>query len=60
MTMYPTESTIILGILGSLGVIATAIIYLYGANRNQRLELKLARRVKAARELDVVDLEFLD
>ena len=54
--IYPTESTIILGILGSLGVIATAIIYTYGANRNQRLELKL----KAARELDVVDPEFLD
>ena len=57
MTMYPTESTIILGILGSLGVIATAIIYLYGANRNQKLELALQRRYKVA---ELIDPEFLD
>jgi len=57
MTMYPTESTIILGILGSLGVIATAIIYLYGANRNQKLELALQRRNKVA---ELIDPEFLD
>ena len=56
---YPTESTILLGVLGSLGVIATAIIYLYGANRNQRLELTLAQRVRAA-NLDTTEPETLD
>jgi len=56
---YPTETTVILGVIGSVGIIASLVTYLYSANRNQRLELQLKRRLDAARLADVIDPEFL-
>ncbi len=56
---YPTETTVILGVIGSVGIIASLITYLYSANRNQKLELQLKKRLDAARAADVIDPEFL-
>ncbi len=54
-----TETNIILAIVGSVGVIGTAIVYLFAAQRNQRLEIALKKRLDAARDADIIDPEFL-
>ena len=54
-----TESSIILAVVGSIGVIGTAIVYMFAAQRNQYLELQLKKRLDAARLADVIDPEFL-
>jgi len=54
-----TETNVLLAVIGSVGVIATAVVYLYSANRNQRLEIALKKRLDAARLADVIDPEFL-
>ena len=59
---YPTESTILLASIGSVGVIASLVIIIYAFNRQQRFEVRLAKQRKqlvadaAAREnLEVID-----
>ncbi len=54
-----TETNIILAVVGSVGVIGTAIVYMFASNRNQRLEIALKKRLDAAREADIIDPEFL-
>ena len=53
------ETNVLLAVIGSVGVIATAVVYLFAAQRNQKLELQLKRRLDAARLADVIDPEFL-
>ncbi len=54
-----TETNVILAVIGSVGVIGTAIVYLFAAQRNQRLEIALKKRLDAARAADIIDPEFL-
>ena len=54
-----TEANVILAVIGSVGVIGTAIVYLFAAQRNQYLELQLKKRLDEARAADVIDPEFL-
>jgi hypothetical protein len=54
-----TETNVLLAVIGSVGVIATAVVYLFAAQRNQTLELQLKKRLDAARLADVIDPEFL-
>ena len=37
------EANVLLAVVGSVGVIGSLVVYLYGANRNQKLEMRLAK-----------------
>ena len=50
--MYPTESAILASIIGSVGVLATVVIFSYGYNRNAKYE----RRLAAARRASIAEI----
>ena len=44
------ETNILLAVIGSVGVIGSLVVYLYGANRNQKLEVRLAKNRRPVAE----------
>jgi ClpP class serine protease len=47
MLTTPTETTILLAVVGSIGVIASSVVLSYALNRNVRYERKLSNANQA-------------